>query len=69
MVGEGGLRCCRRSDGHLSWTASNSLKPGQDVRIKYLKLAHTLELALAERRGVASDDNKLGLAGAKSLQG
>lgn len=28
----------------------------------------TLEFALAERRGIASNDNKLGLAGSESLE-
>lgn len=32
-------------------------------------MQRTLELGLAERRGVASDDDELGLAGAQRLEG
>lgn len=65
------LRCCRRSGGQRSWPTCCSLVSCQ-YTIPFLAvfcIQRTLELRLAERWGVAGDDDKLGLAGAEGLEG
>lgn len=64
------LRCYRRSGERWSSKAWSSLSRCQKMQLLLQLRYHlTLEFALAQRGSVASDDDKLGLAGTEHLQG
>ena len=59
-----GLRCYQRSGEHLSWKAWSSLPAIVSIVVTDFVVSrlHTFELALAERRSIASNDDELGFA-------